>query len=58
MMSPTARLHLILAALSVSMVYGVLVGLSPSFARTVAIGYIAAMISVLLIVNLWKKPHP
>lgn len=55
-MTPATRGKLIIGLLALSSTYALLVGWDPELARAVAVGYIALMLTVLVIVNVWKKP--
>ena len=55
-MTPATRGKLILGLLALSSVYAFLVGWNPELARAIAVGYIALMLTVLVLINLWKKP--
>lgn len=54
-MSPSLRLLICGVIILLSAVYAVLVARDPSFASTVAIGYVAVVVTAILVVNLWKK---
>jgi len=54
-MSPSLRLLLCGVLILISAVYAVLVAQDPAVASTVAVGYVALVVTVILIVNLWKK---
>lgn len=56
-MTPKTRLKLIAGLLALSTIYALLVSISPEFARIVAVGYIALMLTILVLIQLWKKPH-
>lgn len=56
-MTPKTRLKLIVGLLALSSIYALLVGWNPELARAVAVGYIALMLTVLVLIQLWKKPH-
>lgn len=55
-MTPATRGKLIIGLLALSVVYALLVGWNLELARVIAVGYIALMLTVLVIVNIWKKP--
>lgn len=54
-MSASLRLFLCGVLILLSAIYAVLVARDPSLAAIVAIGYVAVVVTVILIVNLWKK---
>lgn len=54
-MSASLRLFLCGVLILVSAVYAVLVARNPAFAAAIAAGYVAIVVTVMLIVNLWKK---
>lgn len=56
-MTPKTRLRLIVGLLALSTIYALLVGWNPELARAVAVGYIALMLTVLVLIQLWKKPY-
>jgi len=55
-MTPNTRLKLSAIMIMISAVYSVLVVQSPSTASAVASGYVALLLTVFALVNLWKKP--
>lgn len=57
MLQMPASLRLLLCGIVIliSAVYTVLVVRDPSFASALASGYVALVVTVFLIVNLWKK---
>jgi VIT1/CCC1 family predicted Fe2+/Mn2+ transporter len=55
--TPTTRLKLIAAVLLLSAVYAVLVAKNPAAARTIALGYIAIMLTLLVLIQYWRRPH-
>jgi hypothetical protein len=55
LMSASLRLFLCGVIILVSAVYAVLVASDPSFASAVASGYVAVVVTVILVVNIWKK---
>lgn len=55
-MTSSARLMLSAALIVMSSVYAVLVAKSPEVASAVAAGYIAVLLSVFTLINVWKKP--
>lgn len=54
-MSASFRLLLCGGLILVSAVYAVLVARNPAFAAAVAAGYVAVVITIVLLVNIWKK---
>lgn len=57
MMTPKTRLKVIAGLLILSSIYAFLVGYDPAVARTIALGYIALMLTVLVLISFWKRPH-
>lgn len=55
-MTPKTRLKVIVGVLILSFVYAVLVQYSPQLARTVALGYICLMLTLLVLISCWKRP--
>lgn len=53
-MGPNTRLNLSVVVILGSAIYGLLVIEAPSLAEAVALGYIAALLTVLTALNLWK----
>lgn len=56
-MTPRTRLKWVGILLILSFGYGVLISISPALARTVAMGYIGIMLTVLVLVEVWKAPQ-
>lgn len=54
-MSPSLRLLVCGALILLSAVYAVLVARDPTFASAIAVGYVAVVVTAILVVNLWKK---
>lgn len=54
-MSASYRLLLCGVLILISAVYAVLVAQDPAFAAAIAAGYVAIVVTVILVVNLWKK---
>lgn len=55
-MTRNIRLGLIAAIIVFSAGYALLVKKDPSIAGAVATGYVALLLTVLLLLNVWKKP--
>lgn len=55
-MSANTRLASAGLLLIMSAVYGVIVAEDPDLASALAAGYIAILLTVLAIINFWKKP--
>lgn len=56
-MTPKTRLSAVAVLLVLSSIYAVLVAQSPALARTVALGYICLMLTALVLISCWKRPH-
>jgi len=54
-MSASLRLFLCGALILISTVYAVLVARDPATASAIAAGYVALVVTVIFIVNIWKK---
>lgn len=54
-MSASYRLLLCGVLILISAVYAVLVARDPAFAAAIAAGYVAIVVTVILVANLWKK---
>jgi|GraSoiStandDraft_4_1057263.scaffolds.fasta_scaffold1047388_2 hypothetical protein len=54
-MSASLRLVLCGALILVSAIYAVLVARDPTTASAIAVGYVALVVTTILIVNLWKR---
>lgn len=54
-MSASLRLVLCGALILISTIYAVLVARDPTTASAIAVGYVALVVTVILIVNIWKK---
>lgn len=55
-MNPRLRLWACVVMILVSAGYAVLVAKNLEIAKAVALGYIALMLTLIVIVNLWKRP--
>jgi hypothetical protein len=55
-MSANTRLWLVAAVIVISAGYAVLVKRDPGVAAAVAIVYIALLLTVFVLLNVWKKP--
>jgi 1,4-dihydroxy-2-naphthoate octaprenyltransferase len=56
-MTPNVRLRLIVATLALSTIYGVIVAQDQDLAQAIAVGYVAVLLTVFVLVNFWKKPR-
>lgn len=56
-MGPSARLRWSIFMIAFSAIYAVLIVKDPDLASAVAVGYIALLLTVFTIVNIWKKHH-
>lgn len=54
-MTPRLRLYICAAMILLSALYAVLVAKNLEIAKAVALGYIAIMLTLLVMVNLWKR---
>jgi hypothetical protein len=54
-MSPSLRLFVCGAVILLSAIYAVLVSRDPAFASAIAVGYVAVVVTAILVINLWKK---
>lgn len=55
-MNPRLRLWLCVVMIVLSAGYAVLVSKNVELAKAVALGYIAVMLTIIVIINVWKKP--
>lgn len=55
-MRPSVRLYLTLAVIVLSALYAVVVSQDPAIASAIASGYVAMLVTVLVVINVWKKP--
>lgn len=55
-MSSSTRLKLSIVMIVLSMLFAVLIAQSPQIASAVATGYVAVLLTVILLTNVWKKP--
>lgn len=55
-MTAHSRLFLAFALIVLSAGYAVLVKKDPSLAGAVASGYVAVLLTVFLLINVWKRP--
>lgn len=55
-MTRNARLQLSIVMIVISAAYAVIVAKDPQVASAVAIGYVAVLITVTILTNVWKKP--
>jgi ABC-type uncharacterized transport system permease subunit len=40
-----------------SLLYGILISINPRVASAIMLGYIAALLTIVVVVDVWKKPH-
>jgi hypothetical protein len=55
-MKPSLRLWLSVAMIVMSAIYAVTVVKNPQIASAIALGYVALLLTVFVLVNVWKKP--
>lgn len=55
-MKANTRLSLIAFLIVGSALYAFLIAKDPKFAEAIALGYIAMLLTVLTIINVWKRP--
>lgn len=55
-MRPNTRLILSMIVIVGSALYGVLLLETPNFAEAIALGYIAVLLTILTVINLWRGP--
>lgn len=55
-MSPSIRLRLVVVILVMSAIYAVMVAKDPAVAGAISSGYVAIVVTVFILVNVWKKP--
>lgn len=55
-MTPHNRLGVVAGVIVISAGYAVLVKKDPNLASAVASGYVALLLTVLFVLNVWKKP--
>lgn len=56
-MGPNTRLRMSLFMILFSAIYAVLIAEDRDLAEVVAVGYIALLLTVFTITNIWKKNH-
>ena len=56
-MGPNTRLRMSIFMIVFSAVYAVLIAEDRDLAEVVAVGYIALLLTVFIIINMWKKDH-
>lgn len=56
-MGPRARLFWVAVMILGSAMYGVLISYNPRIASSIALGYIALILSIFIAIELWKRPH-
>lgn len=56
-MRPSTRLFWAAVMIFGSSLYGVLIVYNPRVASSIALGYIALILSIFIAIELWKKPH-
>lgn len=55
-MTATNRLWVVAGLIILSAAYAVLVKKDPNLAAAVASGYVALLLTVIAVINVWKKP--
>lgn len=55
-MTPSLRLKLCVATIGMSTIYAVIVAKDPQLASAIAVGYVAILLTVFVLVHFWKKP--
>lgn len=55
-MTSNARLQMSLLIIMISAAYGVIVAKDPQIASAIASGYVGVILTVLILVNVWKRP--
>jgi membrane protein YdbS with pleckstrin-like domain len=55
-MSLSCRLALIASVLIGSAAYAVLVAQNPSIASAIAVGYVALLVTVITVIQIWRRP--
>lgn len=55
-MTPFNRLRVVAGLIILSAIYAVLVKENPSLASAVSSGYVALLLTIMIILNVWKKP--
>lgn len=50
------RLQWVMVMIVISMFYGALIAYDSSIASAVAVGYIALVLTIFVVINIWKKP--
>jgi len=56
-MGPNARLRMSIFMIVFSAIYAVLIAENRDLAEALAVGYIALLLTVFVMVNIWKKQH-
>lgn len=54
-MGPSTRLALCVVMIIGSALYGLLINYDPNIAEAVALGYVALLLTIFTVVNLWKS---
>lgn len=55
-MNPNLRLVLCAVMILGSALYGVLIASNPRVASAIMLGYIALLLTIFVVVNVWKRP--
>lgn len=55
-MTSSLRLRLCMGVVLFSLLYGVIVVTNPEVASAIAAGYVAVLLTVLIMLNVWRKP--
>lgn len=56
-MTPSTRLRMSALMILLSAIYGVLIAQDPNTATAIALGYVAALLTAIILTNIWKKPQ-
>jgi len=56
-MAPKTRLFWSAVLIVGSIVYGILVAANPRVASAIMLGYIAVLLTIFIVVDVWKKPQ-
>jgi apolipoprotein N-acyltransferase len=57
LMAPRLRLFWCGVTIFGSLLYGILISINPRVASAIMLGYIAALLTIVVVVDIWKKPH-
>lgn len=56
-MAPKTRLFWVAVIIIGSFVYGIVIVANPRVASAIMLGYIAVLLTIFIVVDVWKKPH-